>query len=589
MAKAAYVLQDQTSRLSGGQLLIVFFGLQVALFLSFLDSTSVSTAAPAIGRDLNASSSISWVGSSFLLANTSFQIVTSRLSDIFGRKAVLLAALFLFVVGDLLCGFAQSGIWLYACRGIAGIGGGGINSLSMIIVSDVVNVRDRGKYQGLLGIAISLGSAVGPFAGGLFAQYATWRWCFWITPPMGVGTMLIIWFLLPLKHVPGDFKTKLRQMDTTGSFLALAMTICFLVPLAGGGSSFRWDSPVVISLFVVSGVLAGLFFFVEGWLAKLPLLPGRMFKNRNIALLLGQTFLVGICYFGNIYMVPLYLQNVLGASAIKSAALLLPLVLVQTFTTTLSGYVLKWTNRTRASFFVGFVLWCAGQAGQVAFSRTTSVGVIVGVLLVQGLGIGATLQSTLVLIQVSGPSEDRAVVTGARNFVRSLGGAIGLAVGNTLVNNLFVKNLPPSLPDSVREQLQREFVLPVDMSHDVKDQVLDAYMAGMRAVFIFFVPVVAICLLLCFFIKDLPLSPPEPATEPSSSSSSDTAVDGDDEKGLDKAGTLSSTTLASPVELVEVEEQPAPSCSARHEPGPRRGGEDGSTAVPSVESDKSPV
>ena len=107
-----------------------------------------------------------------------------------------------------------------------------------------------------------------------------------------------------------------------------------------------------------------------------------------------QTFLVGICYFGNIYMVPLYLQNVLGASAIKSAALLLPLVLTQTFTTTLSGYVLKWTNRTKTSFCVGFVLWCAGQAGQVAFSRTTTVGVIVGVLLVQGLGIGATLQSS---------------------------------------------------------------------------------------------------------------------------------------------------------------------------------------------------
>jgi MFS family permease len=150
MAKEAPVLVDQASRLQGGQLMMVvrllflfswpsfadffvffdrflqFFGLQLALFLSFLDSTSVSTAAPVIGVELNASSSITWVGSSFLLANTAFQIVTSRLSDIFGRKAVLLGSLFLFVLGDLLCGFAQSGVWLYACRGIAGIGGGGI-------------------------------------------------------------------------------------------------------------------------------------------------------------------------------------------------------------------------------------------------------------------------------------------------------------------------------------------------------------------------------------------------------------------------------------------------------------------------------
>lgn len=158
MAKQDIVLASQESRLVGGQLMLVvrtllspstscrrppfssslqFFGLQLALFLSFLDSTSVSTAAPTIGAELNASSSITWVGSSFLLANTAFQIVTSRLSDIFGRKAVLLGSLFLFVLGDLLCGFAQSGVWLYACRGIAGIGGGGINSLSMIIVSSI--------------------------------------------------------------------------------------------------------------------------------------------------------------------------------------------------------------------------------------------------------------------------------------------------------------------------------------------------------------------------------------------------------------------------------------------------------------------
>ncbi|GJN91636.1 hypothetical protein Rhopal_004659-T1 [Rhodotorula paludigena] len=562
--QAVAALQDQTSNLSGGQLLIVFFGLQVALFLSFLDSTSVSTAAPEIGRALNASSSISWVGSSFLLANTAFQVVTSRLSDIFGRKLVLLGSLFLFVLGDLLCGFAKNGIWLYACRGVAGIGGGGINSLSMIIVSDVVNVRDRGKYQGLLGIAIALGR---------------------ITPPIGVVTMLIIWLLLPLKHVTGDLKTKLRQMDWLGTFLALAMTICFLVPLAGGGSSFRWDGPVVIALFVVSGVLAGLFWFSQGWLAKLPLLPGRLFKNRNVALLLGQTFLVGIVYFGNIYQVPLYLQNVRGHSEIMSAALLLPLVLVQCFTTTLSGYVLKWTNRTKASFFVGFVFWFAGQAGQICFDRNTSIGVIVGVLLVQGMGIGATLQSTLVLAQVSGPSEDRAVVTGARNFARSLGGAIGLAVSNTLLNNVFLKDLPASIPASVRQQLQAEFVLSPSMSAEVQGQVLDAYMAGMRDVFIFFTPVVGVCLVVCFFIKDLPLTVPA-APQDAAVSSGESAEDEKDSPASD------SPTLSASVRPVTPPLSGASSTTladrvleAEGEAGEGREGE----RAKKVESDRSPV
>ncbi|GAA5832182.1 hypothetical protein JCM11251_004270 [Rhodosporidiobolus azoricus] len=519
--KELAALQDQSSRLQGGQLMLVFFGLQLALFLSFLDSTSVSTAVPEIGRDLNSSSSITWVGSAFLLANTAFQIVTSRLSDIFGRKVVLLGSLCLFVFGDLMCGFAKSGTWLYACRGIAGIGGGGINSLSMIIVSDVVSVRDRGKYQGLLGIAIAAGSAIGPFLGAIFTQYVTWRWTFWITPPLGVVTILIIWFLLPLKHVTGDFKTKLRQMDWLGTVLALAMTILFMVPLAGGGSTFRWDSSIVIGLFVASGVAAGLFWFVQGWFAPLPLLPGRIFKNRNIAVLLGQTFLVGIAYFGNIYQVPLYLQNVRGMDAVTSAALLLPLVLTQCFTTTLSGYVVKWTNRTRSSFVVGFVFWAAGQAAQICFDRTTSIGVIVGVLLVQGMGIGATLQSTLVLLQVSGPSQDRAVVTGARNFSRSLGGAVGLAVANTLLNNIFIKNLPADVPASLRTQLQSEFVLPDYLSQTLRDEVLDAYMKGMRDVFIFYIPVVGVCLALCFVIKDIPLEAPPLAPSPAASPSSE--------------------------------------------------------------------
>ena len=140
-------LQDQTSRLSKSKLMLVFFGLQIALFLSFIDSTSVSTAAPIIGQDLSASSSISWLGTAFLVANTAFQIITSRLSDCFGRKIVLIGALGLFAFGDLLCGFAKNKVWLYCARAIAGIGGGGINSLSMIIVSDVVSLEDRGKYQ----------------------------------------------------------------------------------------------------------------------------------------------------------------------------------------------------------------------------------------------------------------------------------------------------------------------------------------------------------------------------------------------------------------------------------------------------------
>ncbi|WWC94377.1 hypothetical protein V866_001219 [Kwoniella sp. B9012] len=504
-------LTDQTTRLPKSKLLLLFLGLQIALFLSFIDSTSVSTILPIVGADLNATSSITWAGTAFLVANTSFQVITSRLSDCFGRKIVLLGSLFLFALGDLLAGFATNKVWLYCARAVAGIGGGGINSLSMIIMSDVVTLRERGQYQSLLGIGIALGSGVGPFLGAILAERVRWSWAFWIIAPLSALTMVLIQFTVPLKPVSGDLKEKLRSMDWIGSVLSLTMTVTILVPLSGGGSTFAWNSPIVIALFVVGGLAITGFILVETYVAKFPLFPGRLLSNRNVCLLLLQTWLVGIVYYGGIYFVPLYLQNVKGDSPILSAALLLPLVLGQVLTTTISGFAVKWTNRTWPSFVVGFILWTAGQGAQLCFEKETTNGVIIGCLILQGFGIGSTIQSTLVLAQASGPSSDRAVVTGVRNFARTSGGAIGLAIGNSILQNIFLTSLPDTLSMEVREQLGQNFDTIKLLDETSASQVRDAYMAGIRKVFIFFVPVVALCLLMCIFIKDIPLDvPPAP-------------------------------------------------------------------------------
>nr|XP_018262690.1 uncharacterized protein I303_04169 [Kwoniella dejecticola CBS 10117]OBR84848.1 hypothetical protein I303_04169 [Kwoniella dejecticola CBS 10117] len=450
-------LDDQSTRLPKSKLILLCFGLQIALFLSFIDSTSVSTILPIVGSELDATNSITWAGTAFLVANTSFQVITSRLSDCFGRKIVLIGSLFLFALGDLLAGFARNKVWLYCSRAIAGIGGGGINSLSMIIMSDVVTLRERGQYQSLLGIGIAMGSGVGPFLGAVLAEKATWRWTFWIIAPLSALTMLLIHYTVPLKPVSGDLKEKLSRMDWIGSALSQAMTVCILVPLSGGGSTFAWNSSIVISLFVIGGISVIGFILVERYLAAFPLFPGRLLLNRNVCLLLIQTWLVGIVYYGGIYFVPLYLQNVQGYSPILSAALLLPLVLGQVLTTTISGYVVKFSNRTWSSFFVGFLLWTAGQSAQLCFRENTAKGVIVGCLILQGFGIGSTIQSTLVLAQASGPSSDRAVVTGVRNFARTSGGAIGLAIGNSILQNVFLSNLPAGLPEADAEELAINF------------------------------------------------------------------------------------------------------------------------------------
>ncbi|KAK1925993.1 putative MFS transporter [Papiliotrema laurentii] len=502
--------QDQSVSLPRAKLLILIFGLQTALLISFVDSTSVSTILPIIGKELDAAESITWAGTAFLVANTSFQIITSRLSDCFGRKIILLGSLFFFGFGGLLAGFAKNKVWLYSARAVAGIGGGGINSLTMIILSDVVTVRERGKYLSLLGIGIASGSAAGPFLGAILAEKVRWSWAFWIISPLAAVTMLLIQFTVPQKALEGDIKQKMKHMDWLGGFLSLTMTVCLLVPLSGGGSTFAWGSPVVIALFVVGGCALLAFIFVEGKVASLPLFPGRILKNRNTCLLIVQTWLVGMVFYGGIFFTPLYFQNILGVSPILSAALLLPLVISQVLTTTISGFIVKYTNRTWASFFVGFAVWLAGQGAQLCFDQWTSRSVIIGVLLLQGLGIGATIQSTLVLAQASGPPADRAAVTGVRNFARTSGGAVGLAVGNTILQNIFAKNLPTDLSAGLRQSLLSTFEIPTSLDAQTTASIRAAYMTGLRDVFIFFIPVVGICLVMCAFIKDLPLDSPKP-------------------------------------------------------------------------------
>ncbi|KAH9487281.1 MFS transporter M2 [Psilocybe cubensis] len=495
-------IQDQTSRLTGIQLLIVFLGLNLALLISFLDSTSVSTALPDIASDLKAGNSISWTGTSFLVANTGFQIITARLSDIFGRKAVLISCLFLFGFGDLLCGFATSEAWLYACRSIAGIGGGGINSLTMIILSDIVSIEKRAKYQGLLGISIALGSGIGPLIGGSLAEKASWRWTFWFTVPLTLCTILVIGILLPLKHVKGGAKEKLKQIDWLGSMLSLAAIVMILVPISGGGTLYEWVSPTFLVLLITGLTLAVIFVLVEFKYAKLPVMPLHMFRVPTVSLILMQTFFVGMIFYGGMFFTPIYLQNVLGYSPIMSGVLILPLVLIQVFSTSAMGFITEKTDSLKPWIILGFSIWLVGQAAQTVFDRTTSVAKIVVILLIQGIGVGGTLQ-TLVLAQASAPPLDRAVVTGTRNFARTSGGALGLAASNAILNNLFSKNLPESLSPSLRTGLLESISnMPADLDAQTRDAILNAYNDAIHWVFVYFAPVIGLCLFLSFFMTD---------------------------------------------------------------------------------------
>lgn len=254
--------------------MVVFSGLAISLLITFVDQNGISVTLPTIARELGAKNTISWAGTSSLIANTMFTVLYGRLSDIFGRKIVYLSALVLLCIADLLCGLSQSPAMFYVFRGLAGVAGGGVTSLTMIIVSDVVTLEKRGKYQGVLGASLGLGNIMGPFIASAWIMRSTWRGFFWLISPLAACSAVVGHFLIPNNARKDGFRKNVSRIDWYGLFASSVGIIFLLIPISGGGSYFPWESPMVISMLVIGGCAFIAFFFIEWKVASLPMLPG---------------------------------------------------------------------------------------------------------------------------------------------------------------------------------------------------------------------------------------------------------------------------------------------------------------------------
>jgi MFS family permease len=269
----AVVLHDQTNLLPRGRLLVVFATLASAFLFAYADQNGVAVALPTIARELHAENTISWAGTSSMIANTVFQVLYGRLSDIFGRRVVYLSAVLLLAVADILCATAQTSWALFLFRGLAGVATGGINSLTMMIVSDIVTLQERGRYQGILGSCIGLGNTIGPFLSAAFTEKATWRGFFYLISPLMVVSFVGSFFLLPSNMPKGKGLERAKLIDIWGLITGTAAIMCILIAISGGGSYFAWNSPLVITLLSVGGVSTIAFIVVEAKVSRLPMVP----------------------------------------------------------------------------------------------------------------------------------------------------------------------------------------------------------------------------------------------------------------------------------------------------------------------------
>ncbi|ORY18325.1 major facilitator superfamily domain-containing protein [Clohesyomyces aquaticus] len=499
-------IHDQTNLLPKRELLIVFGALSFGLLVTFIDQNSIAIALPTIGRKLGCASTVEWAGTSSMIANAAFQVLYGRFSDIFGRKVIIVGSLVLLAIGDLLCGFAQTGPQLYAFRGIAGMANGGIMALSMMIVSDVVTLEERGKYQGILGSCVGLGNVIGPFIAAEFTQHASWRYTFYLLCPLALVAAVVLFFKLPPQNMPNEhWRVTIAKIDWAGIILASGGTVLLLIPVSGIGSQFPSDSPLVISMLTLGGVFLIAFIFNEWKVAKLPMIPLRLFQSPPLAAMLIQNFLIGIVWYPILYFLPVYFQSARQLSLIKSAALLLPIVIGLSTSSTLSGLYISRMNRYGEIIWFGFFMWTFMAGLNLLFGRETQVVEIVFILFLEGLGVGCVFQPILVAAQAHSTKSDRAVVISARNFIRALGGAVGLAITSAIFSNSLHAHLPSHLPQAVQDAVHRSTFATPDLTkldNATRDHVLDAYASASKTVSIFFVSGIGGCLALMVFIKD---------------------------------------------------------------------------------------
>ncbi|KAF9109727.1 hypothetical protein BGX27_007261 [Mortierella sp. AM989] len=392
------------------------------------------------GRVFDAPQYAAWVGTSYLLTNTAMQPLYGKLSDIFGRKNTILLAIFFFLLGSFICGIAPTIIVLVIGRGIAGLGAGGMISLTMIIISDVVTLRERGKYQGIIGSMFGISAVVGPLLGGFLAENSSWRWAFYLNLPIGVISTTAMVFILKLPAVKGTHREKLKRVDFLGSFTIVVGIICVLLSTNWGGNKYTWGSVQVVVPYCVGVLFLIAFLYIEAFVAIEPILPFRLFRNQSVCATYATSFFIGGAFMGAIFFCPLYFQFVMHYSATKAGIQLLPLVAGMLVAGIGSGVLISKTGRYRPYIWVALVTYIAGVALLSLWDEESGLNVQIGFLFVVGLGLGGCMQSVVLAGQVAVVNADIATVTSMLSFFRSMGGVVNVAIGGSIINNVLSQN-----------------------------------------------------------------------------------------------------------------------------------------------------
>lgn len=511
--------------LSHRQILTILSGLMLGMFLASLDQTIVSTAIRTIADDLHGLNEQAWTTTAYLITSTIATPLYGKLSDIYGRKPFFLAAISIFIIGSVACTFSTSMVELAVFRAFQGLGAGGLMSLALAIIGDIVPPRERARYQGYILAVFGTSSVAGPLVGGFLAGQATilgisgWRWVFLVNVPIGILALIVVAKVLNIPH-----RRREHRIDWWGA-LTIVMGVVPLLLVAEQGETWGWLSTAAITCYVIGVVGVIAWIRVEFAMGDEALIPMRLFSNKVFSRTSLLSVLVGAAMFGGLLMIPQYLQIVKGASPTKSGLLMLPLMLGMMTASIATGQTTARTGRYKIFPVIGTALMCVAMLlFHFEVQWDTPLPETMGFMALMGVGLGFTMQTLTLSVQNAVPPQDMGTATASATFFRQLGGTAGTAVFLSVLFSTVTGKISSAFdaargkpdfqaalhahpnaitPDSAKAVLSDSSFIKLDPA--LAAPFKQGFADSMHLVFIIVAGVAALCFLLMLTIREVPL------------------------------------------------------------------------------------
>ncbi|RFU33982.1 hypothetical protein B7463_g2370, partial [Scytalidium lignicola] len=488
---------------SGLKLAAIMASVFIAMFLVALDKLIIATVTPTITNEFHASNQVGWYGTAYLLTNCSFLLVFGKLYTFLNVKNTFLFSVVLFEVGSAICGAAPNSVAFIFGRAIAGLGAGGVQQGSLVLIVYAVPLAKRPQYQGLFGAVYGISSIIGPLVGGAFTSNVSWRWCFYINLPFGAVVFLFIFFLLHISSHAGSqnslsWKEKLEQLNIEGVLTLLPGVVCLCLALEWGGFTYSWSNRRIVALLIIGIVLLIAFVLIQVWRQKTAMVPPHIFIQRSIFTGFWVSCMVGAHLTLMVYFLPIWFQTVKGSSPVQSGVHLFPMV-ISLVVSSITGGI----GTTKIGYYTPFLLigCCIASVGAgllTLLKLETTTGQWIGYQIVYGFGLGLCFQAPNMAAQTVLPRNDVSIGASLMLFGQTLFSAIFVSVGQNVLDQHLASRLarisginltPNQIEASGITGLFK--IIPLQ-SHDA---VLQAYDTSLRLVFVIVVVVTCLSIL----------------------------------------------------------------------------------------------